>query len=142
MLLLGSFINGVRTLISPNNPLNVTLGSSGAPPVDSSVNAQTVPMSGLFILATVLADPGRAAIFVQNQGPQPVQLVRDDGIDPTGATAGNMGTPGTVSTIILHGTTGGATGPLDKWESNTFKGRLRVYGTTGAGTAIVAIAQD
>lgn len=99
-----------------------TVTQSGTTGADFSANAATIPMAGFVLLTTVPATATRAGVEVQNQSAGTVQMVRDDG---TGANQ---------TTILISpgagvGTQGGG------WSSNTFKGRVRVYGATGAQVA-------
>lgn len=87
---------------------------------DYSANAAAVPIVGLVLLATVPVTGHRSVVEVQNQSAGTIQVVRDDG----------AGTAGTVSSILLAGSGAGAQG--GGWSSTTFKGRIRVYGASGA----------
>lgn len=93
--------------------------ASGSTGTDFSANAATIPMAGLVLLATVPATPTRAAVEIQNQSAGTLQVVRDDG------AGGNQ-----TSILIASGGSAGSQG--GGWSSNTFKGRIRVYGATGA----------
>lgn len=97
-------------------------GSPGSTGADFSANAATIPMSGFVLLATIPATPSRASAEVQNQSAGTLQIVRDDG------SGGNQ-------TSILIGSGGGAGAQGGGWSSNTFKGRIRVYGLTGSQVA-------
>jgi hypothetical protein len=97
----------------------VQAGSTG---VNFSANAATVPISGLVLLTTVPATPGRAYVEIQNQSAAMVQVVRDDGL-------GNNQTSILIASGSAAGTQGGS------WFSATFKGRIRVYGASGAQVA-------
>lgn len=86
---------------------------------DFSANAATIPESTFVLLATIPVACGRNAVEVQNQSAGMIQVVRDDG-------AGNN-----QSTILLSpGSAANSQG--GGWSSVTFKGRVRVYGVTGA----------
>lgn len=87
---------------------------------DYSVNQPSLPPAGLILLITIPANPYRESIEIQNQSGSTIQVVRDDG----NATAG------TISSILLAGTGGGAQG--GGWSSMVFRGRVRVYGMSGA----------
>lgn len=99
-------------------------GGSGAGTTgtDFSANAATIPMAGFVLLATIPATPTRAAVEIQNQSAGTLQVVRDDG---TGAN----------QTTILLGPGSGAGTQGGGWANTTFKGRIRVYGASGAQVA-------
>ena len=97
-----------------------TLTTWGSIADDSSANAAAVPISGFVLLATVPMSQFRNAVEVQNQSASTIQVVRDDG----------AGTAGTISSILLAGS--GANAQGGGWSSTTFKGRIRVYGASGA----------
>lgn len=101
----------------PANPLPVYQGGSTG--TDYSANAATVPISGLVLLATVPATPGRYYVEVQNQSAGTLQLVRDDGAGANQSTV-----------LLAPGAGAGQQG--GGWSSTTFKGRVRVYGASGA----------
>lgn len=131
--------NGVQQIIRSGNPSGIILpwmtpvdalgtalgtqtnpivtspgGSTGA---DFSANAPPVPSDTTFVLiATVPASLSRAMVGIQNQSQVNLQIVRDDG-------AGNNQT-----SIFLQG-------PFASWQSSSFKGRVRVYGPSGAAVA-------
>lgn len=71
------------------------------------------------LLSTVPATSTRAYVEVQNQSAGTLSLVRDDG------AAGNQ-------TLILLAPGSGAGTQGGGWSSSTFKGRVRVYGASGA----------
>lgn len=87
---------------------------------DVSSAPATVPEATFVLLATVPLIGNRASVEVQNQSAGIIQVVLDDG----------AGTAGTISSILLTG--GTANSGNGVWNSNTFKGRVRVYGVTGA----------
>lgn len=91
-------------------------GSTGT---DYSANATAVPVSGYVLLATIPAKANRNFVEVQNQSQQLIQLVRDDGAG--GNTTSLFLAPATVSS-----------GQGSGWMSDTFKGRLRVYGPSSS----------
>lgn len=99
----------------------VPLGTiqSGTTGTDFSANAATIPMSGFSLLATIPATPGRAGVEIQNQSAGTLQVVRDDGA-------------GANQTTILLGPGAGVGTQGGGWSSSTFKGRIRVYGTSGS----------
>jgi len=102
---------------SQTNPL--WQGAAGSTGTDYSINASTIPASGLSILQTIAANASRLYVEVQNQSANTVQVVRDDG-------AGNNQT----TILLASGGSAGAQG--GGWSSNTFKGRVRIYGVTGS----------
>lgn len=103
--------------VSPQHPCpTVQAGSTGT---DFSANAATIPMSGFSLLATIPATPGRAGVEIQNQSAGTLQVVRDDGA-------------GANQTTILLGPGAGVGTQGGGWSSNTFKGRIRVYGAAGS----------
>jgi hypothetical protein len=86
---------------------------------DFSANAAAIPMATFVLLATIPKTSGRVSVQVQNQSAAVIQVVRDDGVG------------GNQTTILLSPGSGAATqGGL--WASDTFKGRIRVYGASGA----------
>jgi hypothetical protein len=112
-------VAGIATPVSALAPEPVI--QAGGTPADFSSSAASVPLSGGYtLLTTVPVNGNRAAIEVQNQSAGTIQVVRDDG------SAGS----GTVSSILLAGA--GAGLPGGSWASTTFKGRLRIYGASGA----------
>lgn len=113
--------DGNGTPYSGSNP--VPTARAGSTGLDHSVNAAAVP--GGAPLLTIPANPGRAFVEVQNQSGNTLQLVRDDG-------AGNNST-----SILLTGVGAGQQGA--GWSSQTFRGRVRVYGPAGSQ---VAACQD
>ena len=84
-------------------------GSTG---LDYSVNK---PALAANLLATVPVNPARADIEVQNQSADPIQVVMDDG------AGGNI-------SVLLLAPGSGANSQGGDWQSDTFKGRVRVYG--------------
>lgn len=89
---------------------------------DFSANPATIPIATFVLLTTVPATPNRAFVEVQNQSAAMIQLVRDDG------------TGGNPTTILMA--SGGAAGTQGGgWSSSTFKGRVRIYGASGAQVA-------
>lgn len=114
--------------ISAANPLPVTMTGTAAPTpaggtgadfsATAAGTAAAVPVAGFVLLTTVPATPGRASVEVQNQSGGTVQMVRDVG-DGT-----------QQSSVLLGGTAAGVQG--GGWASLTFKGRVRLYGATGA----------
>lgn len=87
---------------------------------DYSANAPSLPPAGTVLLTTVPVTPSRRSIEVQNQSAGTIQVVRDDG----------AGGAGTVSSVLLAGSGAGAQG--GSWSSTTFKGRILIYGASGA----------
>jgi hypothetical protein len=87
---------------------------------DVSSTPATIPEATFVLLATIPI-AARSTVEVQNQSAALIQVVLDDG----------AATAGTQSSILLNPGTGANTGGTD-WVSNTFKGRVRVYGATGA----------
>jgi hypothetical protein len=101
---------------TPANPLTVTTQSAGSTGTDFSANASAVPVIGSFVALTTLpVTPARASVEVQNQSAGVIQIVRDDG---TGANK---------TSLFLYGP--------NSWKSTTFKGRLTIYGISGAQVA-------
>ena len=95
-------------------------GSTG---VDYSVTPAAIPMATFSLLATIPANPARCSVEVQNQSAGTVQVVKDDGnglnqVSILLATGGSVGTQG------------------GSWNSQTFKGRVRVYAVAGAQISI------
>lgn len=88
---------------------------------DVSSAQPTIPPVSTVVLATIPLNGNRASVEVQNQSAAMVYAVLDDG----------AATAGTISVILLLPGTGANT-PGQVWNSNTFRGRVRVYGTTGA----------
>ena len=93
-------------------------GGSAAGGIGAGTSS-AIPVAGFVLLTTVPVNAARALVEVQNQSAAMLQIVRDDG---TGLNQ---------STVLLasSGVAGSAGGI---WSSRTFKGRLRVYGATGA----------
>lgn len=91
---------------------------------DYSSNPAAVPIAGLVLLATVPLNERRASVEVQNQSAGTIQVVRDDG----------SATAGTVSSVLLAGSGAGSQG--GGWSSATFKGRVLVYGASGAQVSV------
>ena len=81
--------------------------------------SSAIPVSGFVLLTTIPATSTRAFVEVQNQSAGTIQLVRDDG------AGGNL-------TTILLGPGSGAGAQGAGWTSGTFKGRIRLYGASGA----------
>lgn len=85
----------------------------------------TGPWSGYTLLETLPASSTRVLIEVENISGGPIVLMRDDG------TAANNAAPVNASAWSLGG--GPALGAQGgSWTSTTFRGRLQVYGPTGA----------
>jgi len=106
-----------------NSVLNPSIVSqAGSTGSDASVNALNIPLAGLSLLQTVAVNPSRLSIEIQNQSAGLIQVVRDDG-------AGNNQT----SILLASGGSAGAQG--GSWSSLSFKGRLRIYGVSGAQVA-------
>lgn len=87
---------------------------------DVSSAQPTIPPAATVVLATI-PPTLRASVEVQNQSAAMVYVVLDDG----------AATAGTISVYLLGPGTGANT-QGGAWASNTFKGRVRVYGVTGA----------
>lgn len=98
-------------------------GSSG---IDHSVNASAVPFGTFVLLVTINQNLKRNYIEVQNQSVGTIQLVRDD---PAPVGSGTNVTSIMCAPASAVGAQGGG------WNSNTFKGRLRIYGATGSQVA-------
>ena len=88
---------------------------------DVSSAPATVPEATFVLLATIPINGNRSTVEVQNQSAALIQVVLDDG----------SGTAGTISSYLLGPGTGANTAG-GVWNSQTFKGRVRVYGATGA----------
>lgn len=107
---------------------------SGSYGIDHSVNPAAVPLSGYSQVILINENPKRNYVEIQNQSTSLIQVVRDD--PPP------VGSGGNVTTIMLAaaataGNQGGG------WNSQTFKGRIRVYVPSGvAGSAQVAAYED
>lgn len=96
-------------------------GSTGA---DYSANRPANPPAGLTLVATAPVNATRSKITVQNQDANQIIVVRDNGAN------------GAVSFVYLAPGLGlGQQG--QSWDSNTFKGRVRVYGIGAAVQAAV-----
>lgn len=102
--------------VAVNGP--ITVKRAGSTGVDYSANPAAVPIAGYVLLSTIPATPARSYVEVQNQSPNTIQVVRDDG-------AGNN-----LTSILLTGVGPGQQG--GGWPSDTFKGRVRVYGPAGS----------
>lgn len=106
-----------------NSTLNPSVVSqAGSTGTDFSINASSIPAAGLSLLQTIAANPSRFSVEVQNQSAGLIQVVRDDG-------SGNNQT----SILLASGGSNGAQG--GGWSSMSFKGRLRIYGVSGAQVA-------
>jgi len=106
-----------------NSTLNPSIVSqAGSTGSDASANAINIPMAGLSLIQTVAVNPSRLSIEIQNQSAGLIQIVRDDG-------AGNNQT----SILLASGGSAGSQG--GSWSSLSFKGRLRIYGVSGAQVA-------
>jgi hypothetical protein len=99
------------------NPLPISFG--GTTGTDYSANAATIPISTFVLLATIPATSGRNYVEVQNQSAGTLQMVRDDGAGANQSTV-----------LLAPGAGAGQQG--GGWSSSTFKGRIRVYGASGA----------
>lgn len=109
--------DGVATDTSASNPLPVrTPGGAGA---DHSPNRPSLPPGGLTLLTTIDANAARNRIEVQNQDVAQLILVRDDG-------AGGNQTLIICDGAVATNAQGGG------WSSTTFRGRLKIYGSSGA----------
>lgn len=98
-----------------SNPLVTNQGGSNG--ADFSANAAAIPATAsAVVLATIPATPSRALVEVQNQSGTTIQIVRDDG------TGNNQ-----TSLFLV--------GPNSGWRSQTFKGRLTIYGISGSEVA-------
>ncbi|MBS1725037.1 MAG: hypothetical protein JSS66_19020 [Armatimonadetes bacterium] len=94
-------------------------GSTGR---DYSANPIAIPVVGSnVLLGTIPANAARACIEVQNQANAEIQMVRDDG-------AGNN-----QSSFLMLPYFSSWRG---SWRSQTFKGRLRIYGPAGSSVAV------
>lgn len=116
----GSAIEIGGALVSGSNGLpTIGAGSTG---IDHSINAASIPASGFVELVQIAANPARAFIEVQNQSAATIQLVRDTG-------TGTQQTSLMLAPAAAVGQQGGG------WSSATFKGRLTIYGASGAQVA-------
>ena len=97
---------------------------AGSPGIDHSVNASAVPVAGWVLLQTINVNARRNFVEIQNQSTSTIQIVRDDG---TGANVTSMFAAGAG---VSPGQGGG-------WTSDTFKGRLKIYGPA-AGLEVAA----
>jgi hypothetical protein len=88
---------------------------SGSAGVDHSANAATVPAAGYngTPVLTIALNKQRNSLGIENQTAGTIAFVRDDGL-------GNNQT----TRFLVAGAS---------WTSDTFKGRVRVYTTSGAG---------
>lgn len=114
-------VTALPAIPAGSNTIGAVL-QSGSTGTDYSANAAAIPIATYVLLATIPATPARAYVEVQNQSAGTIQVVRDDG-------AGNNQT----TILIAPGSGAGAQG--GGWSSATFKGRIRVYGATGAQVA-------
>ena len=94
------------------------VSGSGSTGHDYSANGATIPLAGTVLLATVPVNAARFYVAVQNQSAGSIQVVRDDGA-------------GANQTSVLLAS-GGAGLQGGGWDSATFRGRVRVYGASGA----------
>ncbi len=98
----------------PTTQPTIGAGSTGT---DSSANAVSIPSDSTFVtLATIAVNASRALVGVQNQSGATIQLVRDNGSESN------------QTSIFLNG-------PFGTWTSSTFKGRVTIYGPSGASVA-------
>lgn len=118
---------------------------SGSYGVDWSGNPPAIPnvgnnfagghpvYPGYHLIKTIPDNPDRASIDIENISGGPIVIVRDDGTAP-----GNT-PPVNASLFALDG--GAAVGRQGgAWNSQTFRGRLQIYGPTGA--EIVTVMED
>lgn len=93
---------------------------SGSPGVDHSANAATVPLAGYSStpVLQIPANPRRNFVEIQNQSELLLQMVRDDGNN------------GNVTTILLMPAST-SPGAGQNWTSDTFHGRITIYGPNG-----------
>jgi hypothetical protein len=78
------------------------------------------PVFGNVLLVTIEANPRRTYVEVQNQGVNVLQLLRDD--------PGPGGVGYRATSIMVAGSDDDE---WPEWASETFKGRLRIYGPCG-----------
>ena len=90
---------------------------SGSFGIDHSANAPS--LGGLNLLSTINANRQRNVVGVQNQSTATLTLARDDGA-------------GANLTVLILSPAASAGAQGADWSSQTFKGRLRVYGTAGS----------
>lgn len=127
-------------------PMPIAL--QGATSTDGSANKIAVPPFGNAAYLGGLAPNAdrNAAGVVVNSSAFPIYVVRDYPLDPemtAGGVSGATGVSGTQSVIVLPPVNMGTTGsPQSKWESQTFKGRVRAFGPSGASAAVVAIYEE
>jgi hypothetical protein len=101
---------------------------SGSTGIDHSANGPGVPPTGYTtLLVTIAVNPHRNYVEVQNQSTALVALVRDDGT-------------GNNQTVLMLAAASAGGGVGGDWTSDTFKGRLRIYGASG--TQQVAAYED
>lgn len=113
-------VHGYVRLPPGTEVLTTALGGIGT---DYSANKPSLPAD---LLATVPATPARNSVEIQNDSADPLAVVLDDG------------SGGQVSIWILGPIP--ATGPRAEWRSQTFKGRVQVYGASP--TDQVAVRQE
>jgi hypothetical protein len=114
------------TIITALASLLTGLGSVGLAPHSAVLQAGSTgtdysssePAASGTLLATIPATTTRAYVEVQNQSAGQLEVLRDDG-------AGNN-----LTMILLA--PAGANAPGGDWVSSTFKGRIRIYGASGA----------
>jgi hypothetical protein len=96
------------------------VSQSGTPGIDHSANGPGLP--GSTLLFTIPANKQRNNVGMQNQSTSVLSVCRDDG---TGAN---------LTVLILSAASAAGAQGAD-WSSQTFKGRLRVYGVAGSQVA-------
>lgn len=92
---------------------------AGGDPAAYTASPPSVPIATYVLLATIPEGPMRANVAVQNQSAATIQVVRGD---PSGNNQ--------VSILLASGGAAGAQGA--SWDSNTFKGRVLIYGPSGS----------
>jgi hypothetical protein len=112
---------------------------------DYSVNEPTIPAIGaafaasgpyasFVLLGTVPADQGRQRLYIQNDSAAVVALVLDDGT----TASGSVPAAGKASVVSLAAAS--AAGGQGGVFSNEFKGRVQIYGASGAQVTALAFA--
>ena len=116
------------TLVSSTNPIPVIdKGSTGTnASAAQPANVSALTGAGLVLLGTLAANASRGGLLVQNQSGADVVVVGDPGVSDTA-----------IWTFILTGVSTGTQGAELPPGLGAFRGRIRVYGATGARVCIV-----
>ncbi len=142
LVLTGPYYASVSRCGAAAIPITPTAPIAGSG-IDGSANSPAIPVVGgnlgatglnanFVLLTTAPASPTRLSVDFNNLSGGSVVLVRDDGT----ATAGTAPTNATLMAFAGGSGTGAQGG---SWSSQTFKGRVSVYGPAGA---FVSLSQD